>query len=99
LDSALVTFAHSVAAAATAAGVAVDTGGLPEGARKLVALSLAVKPSEKAGAPEDDALTARVGRIALHTWGTVVDAVTFVGEASLAFLTLLRGQAPSGGWT
>jgi phospholipid/cholesterol/gamma-HCH transport system permease protein len=92
-DSALVTFAHSVAAAAIAAGVAVDTGGLPEGARKLVALSLAVKPSEKAGAPEDDALTARVGRIALRTWGTVVDAVTFVGEASLAFVALLRGQA------
>ena len=28
-DSALVTFVHSVAAAATARGVAVDTGGLP----------------------------------------------------------------------
>lgn len=92
-DSALVTFVHSVAAAATARGVAVDTGGLPEGVRKLVALSLAVKPPEKAGSPEDDALTARVGRIALHTWGTVVDAVTFVGEASLAFLALARGKA------
>ena len=92
-DSALVTFVHSVAAAATARGVAVDTGGLPEGVRKLVALSLAVKPHEKAEAPEDDALTARVGRVALHAWGTVEDAVSFVGEASLAFLALARGKA------
>ena len=92
-DSALVTFVHSVAAAAAARGVALDTGGLPEGARKLVALSLAVKPHEKAEAPEDDALTARVGRVALHAWGTVEDAVSFVGEASLAFLALARGKA------
>ena len=92
-DSALVTFVHSVAAAAGARGVVVDTGGLPEGVRKLVALSLAVKPSAKAGAPEDDALTARVGRVALHAWGTVEDAVSFVGEVSLAFLALARGRA------
>ena len=92
-DSALVTFVHSVAAAAAARRVAVDTGGLPEGARKLVALSLAVKPHEKAEAPQDDALTARVGRVALQAWGTVEDAVSFVGEASLAFLALLRGKA------
>lgn len=92
-DSALVTFVHSVAAAATARGVAVDTSGLPEGVRKLVALSLAVKPHEKAEAPEDDALTARVGRVALHAWSTVEDAVSFVGEASLAFLALARGKA------
>ena len=92
-DSALVTFVHSVAAAATARGVTVDTSGLPEGVRKLVALSLAVKPGERGGAPEDDALTARVGRVALHAWATVDDAVTFVGEASLAFLALVRGKA------
>ena len=78
----------------------MDTGGLPEGARKLVALSLAVKPSEKAGAPEDDALTARVGRVALHAWGTVEDAVTFVGEASLAFLALAPRAGPlPAAWT
>lgn len=92
-DSAFVTFVHSATAAAAARGVAVDTGGLPEGARKLVALSLAVKPHEKAETPEDDALTARVGRVALHAWGTVEDAVSFVGEASLAFLALARGKA------
>ena len=93
-DSALVTFVHSVAAAATARGVAVDTGGLPEGVRKLRRpRRCAVKPHEKAEAPEDDALTARVGRVALHAWGTVEDAVSFVGEASLAFLALARGKA------
>ena len=92
-DSALVTFVHSVVVAATARGVAVATGGLPEGARRLLALSLAVKPREKARAPEDDTLTARVGRVALQAWDTVGDAVSFVGEASQALLALVRGKA------
>jgi phospholipid/cholesterol/gamma-HCH transport system permease protein len=92
-DGALVTFVHSVAAFAHARNVPVDTGGLPEGVRKLVGLALAVKPTETSGAREDDALTARVGRIALHAWGTAGDAVAFVGETTLAFLALLRGKA------
>jgi phospholipid/cholesterol/gamma-HCH transport system permease protein len=41
----------------------------------------------------DDALTARVGRVALHAWGTLGDAVSFLGEALLAFGALARGRA------
>lgn len=92
-DSALVTFVHSVASLAGARGVSVDTGGLPDGARKLVDLALAVKPREKPPSPEDDAVAARVGRVALHAWGTASDAVDFVGETTLAFLAFVRGKA------
>lgn len=92
-DSALVTFVHSLCAFATTRGVAVDTGGLPEGARKLVELALAVKPQDRAAPPEDDALRARVGRIALRAWATLVGAVELLGEIALAGLALLRGKA------
>lgn len=92
-DSSLVTFAHAVAAAAAGRGVAFDGSGLPEGARRLLDLALAVKPRVQPPAVEDDALTARVGRVALHVWGTAGDGLTFLGEALLAFGALVRGHA------
>lgn len=92
-DSSLVTFAHAVAAAASERGVAFDGSGLPEGARRLLDLALAVKPRVRPPAGEDDALTARVGRIALRVWGTAGDGLTFLGETLLAFVALGRGRA------
>jgi phospholipid/cholesterol/gamma-HCH transport system permease protein len=92
-DSSLVAFVHGAAAAASRRGVAVGVGGLPEGARRLLGLADAVKPQAPPPAFEDDALTARVGRVALHVWGTAGDALTFLGETVTAFGSLLRGRA------
>ncbi len=92
-DSALVTFVFEAAAAASRLGVEVDASGLPDGARRLLGLAVAVKPHVEAVVPEDDALTARVGRVALHVWGTAGDALTFLGETVLALGLLLRGRA------
>jgi len=92
-DSALVTFVHEAAAAASRLGVDVDASGLPEGARRLLGLALAVKPHVEPGVLEDDALTARVGRVALRAWGTAGDALTFLGETALALGLLLGGRA------
>jgi len=92
-DSSLVAYGHGAAAAASRRGVAVDAGSLPEGARRLLGLADAVKPQPLPPAVEDDALTARVGRVALHVWGTAGDALTFLGETVLAFGSLLRGRA------
>ncbi len=92
-DSSLVTFVHEAAAAASRRGADLDAGALPEGARRLLGLALAVKPHVEPPAFEDDALTARVGRVALHVWGTAGDALTFLGEAVLAFAALVRGSA------
>ena len=91
--SALVTFVYEAAAAASRRGVELDASALPEGARRLLGLALAVKPHVEAAVPEDDALTARVGRVALHMWGTAGDALTFLGETVLALGLLLRGRA------
>jgi phospholipid/cholesterol/gamma-HCH transport system permease protein len=93
-DSALVSFVFGVAAAAAERGVALDTSGLPAGARRLLELSLAVKPRTLPEPPPvDDALTARVGEVALKAWGTAGDALTFLGETATAFARLLRGRA------
>jgi phospholipid/cholesterol/gamma-HCH transport system permease protein len=92
-DSSLVTFVHRAAAAAASREVPVDAAALPEGARRLLSLALAVKPRERPPAAEDDALTARVGRLALRVWGTAGDGLTFLGETVLAFAALLRGRA------
>jgi phospholipid/cholesterol/gamma-HCH transport system permease protein len=92
-DSSLVAFVHGVAAAAAGRGLPVDASALPEGARRLLDLALAVKPALRPPAVEDDALTARVGRVALHVWGTAGDGLTFLGETVLAVGALLRGRA------
>jgi phospholipid/cholesterol/gamma-HCH transport system permease protein len=92
-DSALVTFTHAVATLGAERGVAVDTSALPEGVRRLVSLARAVAPRVHPTPPEDDALTARVGRVALHAWGTGSDGLTFLGETVLALGALVRGQA------
>ena len=66
---------------------------LPDGARKLLDLARAVPPRPLVTSTEDDSLLARVGRPALAAWTTAGDALTFLGEAVLAFLALLRGRA------
>jgi phospholipid/cholesterol/gamma-HCH transport system permease protein len=92
-DSALVTFVHAAAGLASDRGLEADLSMLPEGARKLVELARAVPPRLQPAAPPDDALTARVGQVALHAWGTVGDALTFLGETVLALGAMLRGRA------
>ena len=62
----------------------VEVPSLPEGARKLIDLAAAVPAQGDGRPPEDDALTARVGRIALRAWDTAIDANEFLGEVVLA---------------
>jgi phospholipid/cholesterol/gamma-HCH transport system permease protein len=92
-DSALVTFAYAVAELAGKRGIDLDLGGLPPGARKLLAIATAVPPRPLTRAPLDDALTARVGRVALRASGTAGDALDFLGETFLALFSFLRGRA------
>jgi phospholipid/cholesterol/gamma-HCH transport system permease protein len=92
-DSSLLAFLHAVTALCAGRAIPLETGALPAGARRLLALAGAVAPRVAPAPPEDDALTARVGRIALHGWDTARDAVGFLGETVLAFAALLRGTA------
>jgi phospholipid/cholesterol/gamma-HCH transport system permease protein len=92
-DSALVSFLFAAAGLAAARGIAVDTTALPEGARRLLELSLAVPARVLPQPTKDDALTARVGEVALRAWSTAGNALDFLGEATLALGALLRGRA------
>lgn len=92
-DSSLVTFLHLAAERAHQHGLAVDLDALPAGARRLLELARAVPAHVEAQAADDDALTARVGRVAQRAWGTAGDALGFLGETMLALLAALRGRA------
>jgi phospholipid/cholesterol/gamma-HCH transport system permease protein len=92
-DSALGSFLFAAAGLAAARGIAVDTTSLPEGARRLLELSLAVPARVLPQPTKDDALTARVGEVALRAWSTAGNALDFLGEATLALGALLRGRA------
>jgi phospholipid/cholesterol/gamma-HCH transport system permease protein len=92
-DSFLVAAVRATALAARDRGLDVDMSGLPEGVRDLAALAAAVPRAEAGRPPEDDALSARVGRIALRAWDTVSDATEFLGEVVQALGTFVRGGA------
>ena len=89
-DSFLVAAVRATALAARDRGLDVDMSGLPEGVRDLADLAAAVPRAEAGRPPEDEALTARVGRIALRAADTVSDATEFLGEVVQAFGTLDR---------
>ena len=92
-DSLLVASVRSLAEVCRDRGLEVDIAGLPEGVRDLVTLAAAV-PRADAGRPlEDDALSARVGRMALRARDTAADANEFLGEVVQAFGSFLRGRA------
>ncbi len=89
----LAAYAHGVASLAAERGLAVDTSALPDGVRRLLALSRAVPGPAVVPSAPDDALSARVGRIALHAWATAGDALGFLGETVIALASLVRGRA------
>jgi phospholipid/cholesterol/gamma-HCH transport system permease protein len=68
--------------------------GLPQGARRLIALALAVP--ERKGARKEakrDPFLVRVGEEGLRFFQSTGEMVGFIGEAAIAFVNLLRGRA------
>lgn len=92
-DSLLVASVRALAEVCRERGLELDIAGLPEGVRDLVTLASAVPRADAGRPPEDDALSARVGRMALRTWDTAADANEFLGEVVQAFGSFLRGRA------
>jgi phospholipid/cholesterol/gamma-HCH transport system permease protein len=92
-DSLLIAFVRTLSLVAVDRGASVETSALPEGASKLIQLAAAVPPQDQERPAEDDALTARVGSVAMGFWETASDAAEFLGEVVEAFGTLLRGKA------
>jgi phospholipid/cholesterol/gamma-HCH transport system permease protein len=93
-DSGLITRLIDVYRDAQANSVAFDDSGLPDGARRLIALAFAVKPRE--GAARTQRATPflqKVGESAQDLWRSAVDFVTFIGEATLSVGRFANGRA------
>jgi len=93
-DSGLLTFLIDLGDACTKQGIPVDPSGLPTGVRRLLALAAAVP--ERAGARQDSRAPSWLARIGLAFMGArqpVLDMLAFIGQATSAFASLVRGRA------
>ena len=92
--SGLLTFLIKVIHQCSRKKIRVEKAGLPEGAVKLIALASAVP--EKKGTQRKDTrepFLSRIGESAIAFGGSVVEAIGFIGEATVAFMRLLKGKA------
>jgi phospholipid/cholesterol/gamma-HCH transport system permease protein len=93
-DSGLLTFVAATARICAGRGIAVDTDGLPDGARRLLAMALAV-PEQKVAlrSAERAGLLAQVGGATIEFWRGIPQMLHFLGEITQAFARLLTGRA------
>jgi phospholipid/cholesterol/gamma-HCH transport system permease protein len=93
-DSGLVTRLIDIYRDAQAHSIPFDDSGLPDGARRLIALAFAVKPREGAARTQHTTpFVQKVGESAQELWRSVVDFVTFIGEATLSVGRFATGRA------
>ncbi len=93
-DTGLITTLIAIHRNAMDRGIDFDNSGLPDGARRLLALAFAVKEREGARRHvEHKRFFARVGESALKTWDHSRQLLAFTGELVLSFGRFLRGNA------
>lgn len=93
-DSGLLVFLVRLETLLRDRSLTVDRGGLPEGVRRMLALSEAVPEREGArGKPLDLIWIGDLGVWATESWKGTVEAVGFLGSCVIAFGNLLRGRA------
>ncbi len=93
-DSGLLTFLVKVLDQCSRAKIRVDKRGLPEGVQRLLGLALAVpERKETSGKPAREPFLTRVGSSAIQFGQSFGEMLEFIGEASAAFINLLRGKA------
>jgi len=74
--------------------IALDTGGLPGGARRLLEIALAVPP--RRGAQKDESrepFLSRVGKKTIDLARASNELLAFIGEAAIATVRMVRGKA------
>ena len=93
-DSGLLVFLRRVLAEAERREMVVDLAGLPEGARRLLALARAT-PEDPGAGPDGGrpSMLGRIGTRAIVTARSAVDVLAFVGEAALGGFDVVRGVA------
>ena len=72
----------------------IDSAGLPDGARRMLALATTVPPREGTGKRHGEApLLQRLGLFAQSLWRAAPEMLHFLGEITLSFGRLVRGRA------
>ena len=93
-DSGLMSFVIRVGELARERQIPLDEATLPDGLRRLLALAARVPGAKVAHhAERPDSRFARIGLAALDAWDEVLVMLAFLGEVTLAFGRLVRGQA------
>jgi len=93
-DSGLLIFLKQLSEFSAQKKITIEESGLPQGARKLLALAAAV-PAKKDARKAEGKLSflTHVGNETVDFFRAAGDMLAFIGDTVLAFLNLLRGKA------
>ena len=92
-DSSLLTFLIKMMNFCRQKSIAVSKEGLPEGVARLLDLASAVPKKDARQEGSRAPFLARVGEATLEAGKSAGEMLSFIGEALLAFIKLLRGKA------
>jgi len=93
-DSGLLIFLKQLSEFSAQKKITIEESGLPQGARKLLALAAAVPAKEDARKAERKvAFLVHVGNETVDFFKAAGDMLAFIGDTVVAFLNLLRGKA------
>jgi phospholipid/cholesterol/gamma-HCH transport system permease protein len=93
-DSGLLTFLMNLRHFCEQKQIRLDSSGLPDGARQLIALATAVPPKKDARQAEKRMpFLAHVGDDAIAFIRSFGDMLSFIGDVTIAFIRLLQGKA------
>ncbi len=92
-DSGFLTFLIKVFNHCSQQKISVNDEGLPQGAKRLMAIATAVPEKETHTDKVPDPLLSRVGAQTIEVVHASREVLDFIGEASLAFLKFLVGKA------
>ena len=93
-DSGLLIFLTQVSEFCAQKKIAIEGGGLPEGARKMLALAAAVPEKKDARKAEGRVgFLTHVGSETVDFFRSSGEILAFIGDTVIAFLRLLRGRA------
>ena len=93
-DSGLLTFLRKLWKLCSSSDIALDSSGLPDGARQILELAAEV-PERKDAHKDEDRVTflTQLGNETVEFFSGAGDSLAFIGETTVAFLRLLQGKA------
>jgi len=92
-DNGLLIFLKKIAVACSRNSVQLNVQGLPKGVQGLLKLAIAVPTKDTDRDPLETSFLNLIGDVSLRMSKSWSDTLTFIGEAFLSFLKLLRGKA------